>query len=86
MAIKFRNQYTSELEYLYDVAKSSDKFREEDYNLFANKKEGENYIYAVAGTEDMTSDTFNMDDYNLLGSEDRFGYLYTHYYMDKNDK
>lgn len=86
MAVKFRNQYTSELEYLYDVAKSSDTFREEDYNLFANKKEGENYIYAVAGTEDMTSDSFNMDDYNLLGSEDRFGYLYTHYYMDKNDK
>ena len=83
MAIKFTPIYTNEAEYVDALAKSSDLFRQDTYNYLMTQQQGEDYAYALAGVKTRTSDTFSLQDYNLLSGEDQYMYLLNEYYVDK---
>ena len=83
MAVKYRRQYTNEAEYILDVAKGSDLFRTDTFNAL-DDEQAIDYSYAVAGTKNKKSDTFNINNYDMLGAEDKFVYLMNEYYADKN--
>lgn len=84
MAVKYTKQYTNELEYVSDLAKSSPYFNFNTLNNLTTQGLGEDYLYAVAGTTNKISKTFNRYDFDKLNDDDKYGYLITHYYLDDN--
>lgn len=82
MAVKYTKRYTNEAEYILDVAKGSDLFRADAYDAL-DSEQAIDYSYAVAGTKNRTSDTFNVNEYDMLGAEDKSVYLMNEYYADK---
>lgn len=87
MPAKFTKTYTSEAEYLYDVATTSDLFDRDLFNELNTKGDGVEFLRAIAGTKNKKSDTFDKEKYNLLHGEDKVNYLVREYYTeDKTSK
>lgn len=85
MAISYKKQYTNEAEYMYDLARSSELYRDTTYNFLVTNEQDEDYAYALAGTKTKESDTFDLIEYDLLSGEDQYMYLLTEYYLDKTE-
>ena len=85
MAISYKKQYTSEAEYMYDLARSSELYRDTTYNFVTANNQSEDYAYALAGTKTKESDTFDLIEYDLLSGEDQYMYLLNEYYVDKTE-
>ena len=83
MAIKYTPIYTNEYDYISNLARSSDLYREDAFNALSLNNQEEDYAYAVAGTATKNSDTFDLVEYNLLSGEDQYMYLVNEYYVDK---
>lgn len=85
MAVSYKKQYTSEAEYMYDLARSSELYRDDTYNFAIANEQDEDYAYALAGTKTKESDTFDLIEYDLLSGEDQYMYLLNEYYVDKTE-
>ena len=57
MAIKYTPIYTNEYEYMLDLARSSELYRDDAFRISAANHNEEDYAYALAGTKTKTSDT-----------------------------
>ena len=87
MPAKFTKTYTSEAEYLYDVATTSDLFDRDLFNELNTKGDGVEFLRYIAGTKNKNADTFDKEKYNLLQGEDKVNYLVREYYTeDKTSK
>jgi predicted esterase YcpF (UPF0227 family) len=85
MPAKFTKTYTSEAEYMYDQAVSTDLFDQTTYEELAKIGRAEDFTYGIAGTKTKQSNTFDKSKYNLLQGEDKLDYLLLEYYTeDKN--
>ena len=61
----YKKTYTSEFDYIQDLAKTSDLYRQGVVDYYSTNQDNENlenYLYALAGTTNKTSDTFNKTD------------------------
>lgn len=85
MAVSYKKKYTNEAELVYDIAQSSNLFNVDTYNELLSTGKGEDYTYAIAGTLDKAVDSFNLDYYNLLNSDDKYTYILNEYYVDRNE-
>jgi hypothetical protein len=85
MAIKFTPTYTSENEMIYDLATSSPLFDENTFNDLLKTNQAYDYTNIIAGAHDKSLSDFNFKDYNYLDSEDKFAYLLTELYLDRDE-
>src|SRR5699024_8233038 len=85
MAVSYKKKYTNEAELVYDIAQSSNLFNVDTYNELLSTGKGEDYTYAITGTLDKAVDSFNLDYYNLLNSDDKYTYILNEYYVDRNE-
>lgn len=82
MPAKYTKTYTSEAEYMYDQAVSTDLFDQTTYEELAKLGRAEDFTYGLAGTKTRKSDTFDKSDYDLLHGEDKLDYLLLEYYTE----
>ena len=86
--IRLMPTYTSEAEAIYDIAKSSSLFKQEDYEYFKGTPEGvSDYLYEIAGSTKLDTSNLDMSMYNgLEESEDRLMYLTKELYLKNDEK
>lgn len=82
MPAKYTKTYTSEAEYMYDQAVSTDLFDQTTYEEMAKLGRAEDFTYGLAGTKTRKSDTFDKSEYDLLHGEDKLDYLLLEYYTE----
>lgn len=83
MAKSFRKVYTNEAEYIHDLAKSASLYRVKGYEAAIDKDQ---YAYAIAGTLNKESSTFDLSKYNHMNGELGYNYLLNEFYTDKNSE
>ena len=82
MPAKFTKTYTSEAEYLYDVAVTSDLFDKGLFDELNATGQSIDFLRAIAGTKNKKVDTFDKEKYNLLHGQDKFDYLLQEFYTE----
>lgn len=81
-----RKIYTSQNEYLEDVAASSNFFDAEYYETAKEAGQGLEYLSIIAGTKDQISSSFDNAVYDRLSGADRFNYYVTENLLDKSSE
>lgn len=82
----FRKIYTSQNQYLEDVARSTGLFDDDYYNIAKESKKDLEYITLIANAKDNISSTFDKGVYDRLSGEERFNYFATENFMDKSSQ
>lgn len=85
MARKIQGRFTNESEYLRAVARNNGLYSDEVYSNLLDSQGGDianAFAQATIQAQEKPSETFDDSMYKLLGSDDKFGYLMTEYYMD----
>lgn len=67
--------YTSQTDYLYDIAKSQLYFSEEQYAKQIQQANGDNYLAFVATYDDNLPSDFKRSEFDRLGDDDKFAYM-----------
>ena len=80
----FQKIYTSQNQYLEDVARSTGLFDDEYYGIAKETGKDAEYLQLIANMKDNVSSSFNRAFYDKLSGEERFNYLATEQYMDKS--
>ena len=78
----FRKIYTSQNEYLEDVAKTSQWFDDDYYAQMLEENKGHEYISIFASTKDNVSSRFDPAIYQELSGKDRYTYFVTENLLD----
>ena len=89
MARKIQGRFTNESEYLRAVARNNGLYSDEVYSNLLDSQGGDianAFAQATIQAQEKPSETFDDSMYQLLGSDDKFGYLMTEYYMDHNSE
>lgn len=82
----FKKIYTSQNEYLEDVAPSNQFFDADYYELAKEAGKGGEYLQIMAGTKDQISSSFDENVYDRLSGSDKFNYYVTENLLDKNSE
>lgn len=86
MAVKVTQKYTSQEQYLKDLAQTSFLFNQTDYSDFVAQGRGNEYASVIYGTSNKTKpESFDWGSYNVLQGENRFAYVVNEYYVDRNE-
>ena len=80
----FQKIYTSQNQYLEDVARSTGLFDDEYYGIAKETGKDAEYLALIANMKDNVSSSFDRAFYDKLSGEERFNYLATEQYMDKS--
>lgn len=80
----FQKIYTSQNQYLEDVARSTGLFDDEYYGIAKETGKDAEYLQLIANMKDNVSSSFDRAFYDKLSGEERFNYLATEQYMDKS--
>ena len=80
----FQKIYTSQNQYLEDVARSTGLFDDEYYGIAKETGKDAEYLQLIANMKDNVSSSFDKAFYDKLSGEERFNYLATEQYMDKS--
>lgn len=80
----FQKIYTSQNQYLEDVARSTGLFDDEYYGIAKETGKDVEYLTLIANMKDNVSSTFDRAFYDKLSGEERFNYLATEQYMNKS--
>lgn len=80
----FQKIYTSQNQYLEDVARSTGLFDDEYYGIAKETGKDAEYLALIANMKDNVSSSFDKAFYDKLSGEERFNYLATEQYMDKS--
>ena len=67
--------YTSQTDYLYDLAKSQKYFSEEQYAKQTQQATGDDYLAFVATYEKNLPQSFNQGEFDKLNDDDKFAYM-----------
>ena len=71
----FRKIYTSQNDYLKDLATSTGLFSESEYSRQVNNAQGDDYLAYLSTLKGNISPNFNRAEYDKLADEDKFGYI-----------
>jgi hypothetical protein len=82
----FQKIYTSQNQYLEDVARSTGLFDDEYYGIAKETGKDTEYLQLIANMKDNVSSTFDRAFYDKLSGEERFNYLATENFMDKSSQ
>lgn len=82
----FRKIYTSQNQYLEDVARSTGLFDDDYYNMAKESKKDLEYITLMANAKDNISSTFDKGVYDRLSGEERFNYFAAENFIDKSSQ
>lgn len=91
MALKFTRKpsdYTSDVAYMYDLAKTSKYFDKSVYETLAasgNDDSIKQYLYGVAAAGNKQSEYFDEHDYRYLSNEDKANYTLWSLYVEPNE-
>lgn len=82
----FQKIYTSQNQYLEDVARSTGLFDDNYYSIAKQSGKDVEYLQLVANAKNNLSSTFDKAFYDKLSGEERFNYFATENYMDKSSE
>jgi hypothetical protein len=82
----FKKVYTSQNQYLEDVAVSTGLFDADYYETLKSKGNDLDYLAIIAKASEGTSSSFDKTVYDKLSGEDRFNYYITENILDKTSK
>ena len=82
----FQKIYTSQNQYLEDVARSTGLFDDNYYAIAKESGKDVEYLQLVANAKNNLSSTFDKAFYDKLSGEERFNYFATENYMDKSSE
>ena len=71
----YRKIYTSQTDYLYDLAKNEKYFSEEQYAKQIQQANGDNYLAFTATYKDNLPSSFDETEFDKLGDDDKFAYM-----------